>query len=84
MMIPNWIYVITLTLCKQSSHHQGLVHVVFSPGAAVIILWIHSKAEEENINHILKNRKEAVRHQEGEHADNDKRQDPHGVVPLIV
>lgn len=67
-----------------SSHHQSLVHVVFSSGAAVIILCVDSKAEEENIHHILKHRKEAVGHQESEQTDNEQRQHPYGVVLLVV
>lgn len=52
--------------------------------AAIIILCVHSEAEEENVDHILEDRKEAVSHQEGKQTDDEERQDPHGVVPLVV
>lgn len=49
-------------------HHQGLIHVVLSPGAAVIVLCVHSEAEEKGVDHILIHREEAVGHEEGEQA----------------
>lgn len=59
------------TLCILISHHQGLVHVVLVPWAAIIILCVHGEAEEEDIHHILKDRQEAVSHQEREHTHDE-------------
>lgn len=67
-----------------SSHHQGLVHVVLAPGAAIVIFRVHGEAEEENVDHVLKDGEEAVSHQEGKQTDDEERQDPHGVFPLVV
>lgn len=72
------------TLCILISHHQGLVHVVLVPRAAIIILRVHSEAEEEDVHHVLKDRQEAVSHQEREHTHDEQRQDPNRVVPLVV
>ena len=52
--------------------------------AAIIILRVHSKAEEEDVDHVLKHREEGVGHQEGKHTDDEERKHPHGVVPLVV
>lgn len=68
----------------RESHHQGLVHVVLSTRTAVVVLGIDGEAEEEDVHHVLEDRQEAVRHQEGEGAHDEERQHPHGVVPLVV
>ena len=67
-----------------SPHHEGLVHVELSAGAAVVVLCVHGEAEEEHVNHNLKDRQEAVGHQPGEQADDEQGQHPHHVVPLVV
>lgn len=67
-----------------SPHHEGLVHVELSAGAAVVVLGVHGEAEEEHVHHDLKDRQEAVGHQPGEQADDEQGQDPHRVVPLEV
>ncbi len=66
------------------SHHQGLVHVVLSARAAVVVLGVDGEAEEENVYYDLKDGEEAVGHQEGEDAHDDERQHPDGVFTLIV
>lgn len=68
----------------RASHHQGLVHVVLVPWAAVVVLAVDGKAEEEDVHHVLKDRQEAVRHQERKGAHDEERQHPHRVVPLVV
>lgn len=67
-----------------SSHHQCLVHEILSPRAAIVILRVHGEAQEEDVNHVFKHRQEAMGHQEGKETDDEKRQHPHCVVPLIV
>lgn len=69
---------------EPKSHHQGLVHVVLSPRTAVVVLGIDGEAEEEDVHHVLEDRQEAVRHQEGKGAHDEERQHPDGVVPLVV
>lgn len=48
------------------SHHQGFVHVELPARAAVIVLCVHGETQEENVNHVFKDRQEAVGHQVGE------------------
>lgn len=66
------------------SHHQGLVHVVLPSRAAIVIFGVHGEAEEEDVHHILKHRQEAMGHEEGKHTNDEERQHPHGVVPLVI
>lgn len=53
-------------------------------GAAVVVFGVDGEAEEEDVHHVLKDRQEAVRHQERKSAHDEERQHPHRVVPLVV
>ena len=66
------------------SHHQSFVHEELLPWSAVIVLGVYSEAEEKDVHHDLKDGQEAVSHQEGEETHNDQRQQPLGIIPLVV
>ncbi len=66
------------------THHQGLVHVELPPRCAVVVFGVDGKAEEEHVHHDLEDGQEAVCHQERKQTHDDERQDPLGVISLIV
>lgn len=66
------------------AHHQSFVHKELLPRRAVIVLGINGKAQEEDVHHDLKDGQEAVSHQKGEETHDDERQQPLGVIPLVV
>lgn len=66
------------------SHHQSFVHEELLPRGAVVVLSVDGEAEEEDVHHDLKDGQEAVSHQEGEETHDDQRQQPLGVVSLVV
>lgn len=66
------------------AHHQSFVHEELLPRRAVVILGINGKAQEKDVHHDLKDGQEAVSHQEGEETHDDERQQPLGVIPLVV
>lgn len=65
-------------------YHECFVHVEFFARAAVVVLSVDGETEEENVHHHLEHRQEAVRHQVGEHAHDDQRQNPHRVLTLVI
>lgn len=69
---------------KSLSHHQSFVHEELLPRSAVVVLGVDGKAEEEDVHHDLEDGQEAVSHQEGEETHDDQRQQPLGVIPLVV
>lgn len=67
-----------------TSYHQSFVHEELLPRGAVVVLGVNGEAEEEDVHHNLKDGQEAMSHQEGEETDDDERQQPLGVIPLVV
>lgn len=66
------------------SHHQSFVHEEFLPWSAVVVLGVDGEAQEEDVHYDLKDGQEAVSHQEGEETHDDQRQQPLGIIPLVV
>lgn len=79
----NWSWGLR-KLIGESSHHKGLVHVVLTARAAIVVLGVDGEAEEEYVYYALIDGEETVGHQEGEHTHDDERQHPDGVLALIV
>lgn len=69
---------------KGAVYHQSFVHEELFARGAVIVLGVDGKAQEEDVHHDLKDGQEAVSDQEGEETHDGERQQPLGVIPLVI